>query len=120
MSILRQRVRSNRRLIVLFVLIVLVPSVFVGYVSIRAIRTEGMRQQFQERERQRSLVRMLDADLRDWLLSFPGGASSQAILKFQIDGDRISFPDLALTLPADRAKSPNPRSRGRGDRSDKH
>jgi len=113
MRVLRHRLRSHQRLIVLFVLIVLVPSVFVGYVSIRAIRTEGMRQQFQEKERQRSMVWMLDADLRDWLFSFPGGASSRAILKFQIDGDRISFPDLALTLPADRTKSPLPFSTGR-------
>ena len=108
MGILRQRLRNNQRLIVLFVLIVLVPSVFIGYVSIRAIRTEQMRRQFQEKEQQRSIVRMLDADLRDWLFSFQGGASSQAILKFQVDGDRISFPDLALTIPADLAKSPLP------------
>ncbi len=112
MGALRQRLRNHQRLIVLFVLIVLVPSVFVGYVSIRALRTEQMRQQFQEKERQRSMVRMLDADLRDWLFSFPGGASSLAILKFQIDGDRVSFPDLGITIPADRKKSPNPFSTG--------
>lgn len=108
MGVLRQRIKNNQRLIILFVLIVLAPSVFVAYVSIRAIRTEQMRQQFQERERQRSIVQMLDADLRDWLFSFPGGASSQAILKFQISGDRISFPDLGLTIPADPTKSPLP------------
>lgn len=112
MGVLRQRLRNNQRLIVLFVLIVLAPSLLVGYVSIRAIRSEQMRRQFQERERQRSLVRMLDADLRDWLFSFQGGASSQAILRFQIKGNRISFPDLALTIPADRTKSPNPFSTG--------
>ena len=108
MGVLRQRLRNSQRLILLFALIVLAPSLFVGYVSIRAIRTEQMRRQFQEKEQQRSIVRMLDADLRDWLFSFQGGASSPAILKFQIDGDRISFPDLGLTIPADRAKSPLP------------
>ena len=113
MVVLRQRIKNNQKLIVLFVLIVLAPSVLVGYVSIRAIRTELMRQQFQEKERQRSMVWMLDADLRDWLFSFPGGASSLAILRFQVDGNRISFPDLALTIPADRTKSPLPFSTGR-------
>ncbi len=91
--------RRNRTAIILFTVMVLLPSLFLTVVSLRAIRTEDARQRIQRAQRQTQIAELLDADLIEWLFAVgPDGASSQALLMFRIENDRPVFPGLNITI----------------------
>src|SRR5688572_33470288 len=95
MQSLGEILRRNRTVIVLFTILVIVHSVFLGFLGIRAIRSDEAERQFQERNRQRQIVQLLEADLETWHFSHaPGAAAAQALLRFTADGDRIVLPDF--------------------------
>src|SRR5437016_5672051 len=96
----REILRRNRTTVVLFTVMVLLPSLFLTVVSLRTIRAEDARQKMQRTQRQRQIALLLDADLHEWLFSMgPDSASSAARLKFEIEDDRPVFPGLNITPP---------------------
>src|SRR2546421_235362 len=107
--------RRNRTAIVLFTVMVLLPSIFLIVVSLRTIRAEDGRQKVQRAQRQAQIAHLLDSDLNEWLFSVgPDSAGSQALLKFTIENDRIAFPDLKIAIPTEGYAGPLPSSL-RGD-----
>lgn len=91
----------NRRIILLFVLMVLLPAVIFGVLIARAVRSEQMRVTHETAERQRHVVRLVEEDLNAWLFSTePTSAISKALFRFQLEGDRIVFPEFQLSLPS--------------------
>src|SRR5438105_5766721 len=91
--------RRNRTAIILFTVMVLLPSLFLTVVSLRTIRAEDARQRIQRVQRQTQIAQSLDADLNEWLFSVgPDAPSSQALLKFSIENNRPVFPELNITV----------------------
>ncbi len=121
MQTLAETVRRNRSLIVLFTIMVVVPAAFLGTVGFRAIRSDFAQQEFQEKTRQRQIALLLESELKTWLFSKEReGASSQALLRFAIDGDRVVFPDFATSIPPGKPRQPVPvESPGQGLRDKK-
>src|SRR3989442_904483 len=103
--------RRNRTAVVLLTVMVVLPSLFLTVVSLRTIRAEDARQKIQRTQRQSQIAQFIDADLNEWLFSVGSdAASSRALLKFKIDGDRPVFPDLKIKLPSERRAGPLPSS----------
>jgi len=101
--------RRNRSVIVLFTVLVVMPSVFLGFLGFRAIRSDDVEQQLQQRNRQRQIAVLLNEALKGWLFSQqPDGAASEALLRFNVDGDRIDFPDFHISLPKETLRNPVP------------
>jgi signal transduction histidine kinase len=94
----------NRTVITVFVLIVLLPAGIFTALMIRAVRSERLRADYQRAQRQKHIIRLVEADLNNWLFStHPESALSKAVLRFQVDGDRIVFPEFRLSLPSTAA-----------------
>lgn len=111
MQTLPEIFRRNRTVIVLFTILVILPSVFLGYLGFRAIRSGQVEEEFQQRNRQRQIVLLLESELKSWLFSQrPDGAASQALLRFAVDGDRVIIPGLSEAPPSERARTPVPSS----------
>ena len=90
----------NRRLVVLFAGMVILPAFVFSVLMVRAIANEQLRNAYGTIERQRQIVRLTEAELNQWLFApGPEAARSQAILKFVTSGDRLQFPELGLELP---------------------
>lgn len=108
--------RRHRAAVLLFVVMVLLPGSIFSVLMIRELRSERMRGEYQQTERQRQIVRLAEADLNNWLFSTRAqSAISQALFRFRIEDDQIVFPDHQLALPLtgvpDRqplASSPDP------------
>src|SRR2546427_4776005 len=114
MQELPEILRRNRTVILLFTVLVIVPSLLLGYVGFRAIRADDVQQQFQRRNRERKIALLLNAELKNWLFSSqPDGAASQALIRFKIDGDGILFPEFQLQVPGSARKIPIPWGPGR-------
>lgn len=97
----------------LFLLMVVVPSVAFGILIVRAVRTEQTGSAQRKAERQREIARLVEADLNSWLFSAqPQSAVSDALFRFRREGDRIVFPGYGLSLPssgsAPRPPDPTP------------
>jgi signal transduction histidine kinase len=91
----------NRRLVTLFVLMVLLPAFVFSLLIVRAIGNEQLRLAYETIERQKQVVASAEADLNAWLFSNgPQSARSQALLRFETSGGQILFPDFDLSLPA--------------------
>src|SRR5438552_1529194 len=101
--------RRNRTVIMLFAVLVILPSLLLGYLGFRAIRSNNLEQQFEQRKRQTQVALMLNDEVKSWLFSEdPRGAVSQAFLRFTVNGDRLEFPDLHLSFPAATLRNPLP------------
>jgi len=101
----------HRKAILLFLLMVLLPSVAFGVLIVRAVRTDATQVGERKAERQREIARLIEADLNSWLFSGqPGSALSNALFRFRRDGDRIVFPEYGLSLAASGSppRPPNP------------
>lgn len=99
----------NKRLIGLFVLMVIVPALVFSVLIVRAIRSEELSRAYETVEQQREIARLAEADLNEWLFSAGAdSAQSQAVLRFEIAADSIVFPDLQLTVPANAAPRVRP------------
>ena len=93
-------VGRNRRVISLFVLMVLLPACVFSVLIVRAARTERVREAYERTQRQQQIVRLAESDLNSWLFArHPAAAVSRALLRFTITDDRIAFPDHDLSLP---------------------
>ncbi len=109
MQTLPEIFRRNRTVIVLFTTLVILPSVFLGYLGFRAIRSSQVEQEFQQRNSQRQVVLLLESELKSWLFSErPDGAASQALLRFTVDGDRAVIPGLGESASSERTRPPVP------------
>jgi signal transduction histidine kinase len=96
-----ETLRRNRKVIGLFALMVLLPAAVFGMLIVRAFRGEQVRRDYETRVRQQQIIQLAQADLANWLFSAaPGGARSLALLRFELQGDRIVFPDFQLSLAA--------------------
>ena len=101
--------RRNRTVIASVTAMVILPSAVLGLLAFRAIRSEDVQQQFQQRQRQQEIAVLLEADLKNWLFSQGSPAAiSQALLRFTVDGERIVFPDFQVAIPQGQAKNPVP------------
>ncbi|MBI4472999.1 MAG: hypothetical protein HY646_10050, partial [Acidobacteria bacterium] len=99
--------RRNRTVIVLFTMMVILPSVFLGVLSFRAIRSDDVERQFHQKNRQRQIVLLLESELKNWVFSQrPAGAASQALLRFTIDGDRVVIPGFQAANPPAGPRKP--------------
>lgn len=91
----------NRRLVALFILMVLLPAFVFSMLIVRAIGNEQLRLAYETIERQKQVVGSAEADLNAWLFSAgPESARTQALLRFETTGGQILFPDYQLSLPA--------------------
>jgi signal transduction histidine kinase len=91
----------NRRLVALFVLMVLLPAFVFSLLIVRAIGNEQLRLAYETIERQKQVVSSAEADLNAWLFSVgPESARTQALLRFETTEGQILFPDFGLSLPA--------------------
>src|SRR5437870_1364310 len=109
MQRLPEVLRRNRTVIVLFTVLVIVPSFLLSYVGFRTVRADVVQQQFQQRNRQRQIALLLNSELKNWLFSSGSdGAVSQALIRFTVDGDRISFPDSQVSVSSEAQKTPVP------------
>lgn len=94
-------VRGNRKVIAPFVLMVLLPAAAFSVLIVRALRGEEARSAYDAQQRQRQIVRLVEADLRNWLFSVSGtSARAEASLTFEAAGDRVTFPEFGLSLSA--------------------
>lgn len=90
----------HRAAVVLFTVMVLLPASILSVLMIRELRSERMRVEYQQTERQRQIVRLAEADLNNWLFSTQAqSAFSQSLFRFRIEDDQIVFPDQRLALP---------------------
>lgn len=104
MRTLAEIVSRNRTVITLFVLMVLLPAVIFSALIIRAVRSERIQADYQNAQRQSHIVRLLEADLNNWLFSTRAdSAMSKALLRFQFQGDQIVFPEFQFSLPSTSA-----------------
>ena len=88
---------------------VLVPAGIFSALIIRAVRSDRIRADYQTTERQKHIVRLVEADLNNWLFSTHAeSAISKALLTFRVDGDRIVFPEYQLALPSTAAPARRP------------
>lgn len=103
------RLQRNRHVILLFGLMVLLPVLTFGVLIVRAARSEQMQVAQQRAERQRRVVQLVEADLDNWLWSArEGSAMSGALFRFELQGDRIVFPEFQLSLSAEETARPAP------------
>lgn len=99
----------NKGLIGLFVLMVLVPAFAFSVLIVRAIRNEELGRAYEEIARQRQVVKQAETDLNAWLFaSGTTSARSHAILRFEVAGNEIRFPDMGFSLPAAEAPGVRP------------
>lgn len=85
----------------LFVLMVLVPAAVFSILIVRGIRSERGRLEYEKTQRQRQIVRLIEADLTNWLFSASAdSARAKALLRFEVRGDRVVVPEFQLSLSA--------------------
>jgi signal transduction histidine kinase len=109
MKLALSRLQRNRRVIVLFVVMVLVPTATFSVLTLRAVRSDRIAAAQQKAELQRQIAQIVQADLNSWLLST--GADSglaKAALRFEVVGDRVVFRDFQMSLPIAAAARPQP------------
>ena len=96
---LSEVLQSSRKWIFLFALTVLLPSLLLGLLAIRAFKGEEIRQRYQRKERQQQIVRLLETDLNSWLLSLQTDSkASKSLFKLQVGDDHIVLPDLNVII----------------------
>ena len=88
---------------------VLLPAATFTVLIVRGARTERMRAEYETAQRRRQIVRLVEADLTNWLFS-PGtaGAHASALLSFEMRDDRVVFPDFDLSLSARESPQQRP------------
>ena len=98
-------VLRTRKWIFLFSLTVLLPSLFLGLLAIRAFQGEEIRQRYQSKERQQQIVRLLETELKSVLVSLQTDfKASEPLFKLQIGDDRIVLPSLNVVILSHRSR----------------
>ena len=96
---LAQNLRRSHKVVALFVLMVLLPAAVFTSLIVRAARSERMRQEYEKTGRQQQIVRLVEADLTNWLFAASGAsARAGALLRFEVRGNLIVFPEHHLSL----------------------
>lgn len=104
-----EHLRRNRRLVGLFVVIVLIPAAAFGVLIARAVQSDRRDAVRQQVERQERIAQLVETDLDDWL--FATGTSSaraSALVRFRSEANQVVFDDVHLALPISGAARPRP------------
>jgi signal transduction histidine kinase len=102
-------VRRNRTIILSVTVMVILPSILLAFFGFRAIRSDALQGQAQQRQRQQQIALWLETELKSWLFSEqPDAAISESLLKFRVDGERIVFPDFEFSIPPEKYVNPVP------------
>jgi len=94
--------RGPRR-IALLGAIVLLPAAALGLLAFRAFRGEQVRDEYQRRERQQQILRLLESDLTNWILSRREDAAGNRFA-FEVRQNRILLPHLKVYLSTDHQR----------------
>jgi signal transduction histidine kinase len=86
---------------------VLLPAVALGLLAFRTFQGEQVRGEYQRRERQQQILRLLESDLSNWILSRCGGGEKGAFA-FEVRQNRILLPRLNVYLSADHQRAAAP------------
>jgi signal transduction histidine kinase len=106
---LAHTLRRRQKIVALFVFMVLLPAAVFTVLIVRGMRSERLRVADENAQRRRQIVRLVEADLKNWLFSpAPGGAHDQALLSFEVRGDRMVFPEFGLSLSAQESPQQRP------------
>jgi signal transduction histidine kinase len=87
--------------------IVLLPAVALGLLAFRTFQGEQVRGEYQRRERQQQILRLLESDLSNWILSRCGEVEKDAFA-FEVRQNRILLPRLNVYLSADHQRATAP------------
>ena len=88
---------------------VLLPVAVFTVLIVRGVRSERMRVEYESAQRHRQVVKLVEADLRNWLFSAGAdGAAAGALLAFDVRDDRIVFPAFNLSLSAQESPQQRP------------
>jgi signal transduction histidine kinase len=87
--------------------IVLLPAVALGLLAFRTFQGEQVRGEYQRRERQQQILRLLESDLSNWILSRCGEVEKDAFA-FEVRQNRIFLPRLNIYLSADHQRAAAP------------
>ena len=87
--------------------IVLLPAVALGLLAFRTFQGERVREEYRRRERQQQILRLLESDLSNWILSRCGEVE-KAVFAFEIRQKRILLPRLNVYLSADQQRAVAP------------
>ena len=97
--------RPGWRWVALFTVLVVLPAIALTLLSIRAFQGEASRAAFQRRERQQQVLRLLENDLRDWVLSLDREQpASGAVEVFEVRDAGVFLP-APQRLPVARPRS---------------
>jgi len=103
---LERVVRPGWRWMALFAVLVVLPAIALTLLSIRAFQGEASRAAFQRRERQQQVLRLLENDLRNWVLSLRRAEAASADLPaFEVRDTGLFFPRLNVSLSPDHARA---------------
>ena len=103
---LKRVVRPGWRWMALFAVLVVLPAIALTLLSIRAFQGEASRAAFQRRERQQQVLRLLENDLRTWVLSLRRAKVAPGDLPaFEVRDGRVFFPRLNVSLSPDYARA---------------
>ena len=87
--------------------IVLLPAVALGLLAFRTFQGERVREEYQRRERQQQILRLLESDLGNWILSRCGEVDKGPFV-FEVRQNRILLSRLNVTLSPDHPRAPAP------------
>jgi len=87
--------------------IVLLPAVALGLLAFRTFQGERVRAEYQRRERQQQILRLLESDLSNWTLSRCGDFE-KGTFAFEVRQNRILLPRLNGYLSADHRRAAAP------------
>lgn len=106
---LAHKLRRSHKVAALFVFMVLLPAAVFTVLIVRGVRSERLRVEYENGQRRRQIVRLVEADLRNWLFSGGAdGAEAEALLSFDVREDRIVFPGFDLSLSPQESPQQRP------------
>ena len=88
--------------------VVLLPGLVLGLLAFRTFQGEQVREKYQRRERQQQILRLLEGDLSNWILSRCGEVD-EGTFAFEVRQNRILLPSLNVYLSADYQRPEAPR-----------
>jgi len=103
MRCLGRMVHRGPRKILLLGAIVFLPAVALVLLAFRAFRGEQIREEYQRRERQQQILRLLESDLSNWILSRRENAAGSRF-DFEVRQSRILLPRLNVYLSPDHPR----------------
>jgi len=92
--------------------IVLLPAIALGLLAFRTLQGEQVREEYQRRERQAQILRLLESDLSKWILSRPGEADRDPFV-LEVRQNRVFLPRLNVFLSPDNLRQAAPALAGR-------